>query len=565
MSSPAPTTPSVNGSFIASGLLAAGSWYLWPGIHSGWEQHIFAGLCAVTSALSAVSGLSTLSKNIRVRKRLNDSEAESTEHGSAREATLEEIIARGCSDPNAGSFIGLKNGQPIFVPKGAPFTLVEGPPGSGKDIYMTIGDILHHSLRGISTFAPDVKCELAPMLAGALREAGVETWCINPTGKHLDICGNVEVGLYDALIKAAHSADETRKDAIGIADQITKLHLPDKDADKSKLYFIGGSRRLIKIIVLSLAIIDPANCNPGSVLLILNDVKQLVSRLRAIITHLEPLIENDGIIADLKSEAKNLLHRYETNAENFGSFLEWATQSLAPYNQAGHLPVYGSTATHDIADLTARPITAFPMTPLSHSSEFESFTSIINANLISACKHNPRKQRIHLSCNEMLNYRFANIAGDLETMRGLGMTATFYAQSFSGLIRQYGKETAASVNDYCDVKIYFGINSYERAKYVSDMLSEATINSKDYSYKSTPSDVNISSKRHARRLMTPDEIIAMPPNQAWVFIKGIRPFRVDLTHYGHIAPWKDKVADNPLEGSPLSGKTLLEIEYQREG
>ena len=563
--SPASSTPGVNGSFIASGLLAAGAWYLWPGTNSDLENGLLAGMCACTSAVSAIGGIRALTKNMRVRKKLIESEAESTQHGSAREATLDEIIARGCSDPNAGAFIGLRNVQPVFVPKGAPFTLVEGPPGSGKDIHMTVGDILHHSLRGISTFAPDVKCELGPMLAGALREAGVETWCINPTGKHLDICENVEVGLYDALIKAAHSADETRKDAIGIADQIAKLHLPDKDVDKSKLYFIGGSRRLIKIVALSLAIIDPANCNPGSVLLILNDVKQLVARLRSIITHLEPLTNNDGIVADLKSEAKNLLHRFETNPENFGSFLEWATQSLAPYNQAGHLSTYGSTATHDIADLTARPITAIPMTPLSHASEFESFTSIINANLISACKHNPRKQRVHLVCNEMLNYRFTNIASDLETMRGLGMTATFYVQSFSGLVRQYGKESAASINDYCDVKIYFGINSYERAKYVSDMLSEATINSKDYSYKSAPSDVNISSKRHARRLMTPDEIMAMPHNQAWVFIKGIRPFRVDLTHYGHIAPWKDMVADNPLEGTPLSGKTLLEIEYQREG
>lgn len=559
-----PSTPSVNGSFIASGLLGVGGWHFWPNASSGFDSYVLAGLCAGASVLSAAGGLSALCKNIRVRKRLIESEAVSTEHGSAREATLDEILARGCANPNAGAFLGLKDENPVFVPKGAPFTLIEGPPGSGKDIYLTIGDILHHSLRGVSTFAPDVKCELGPMLARSLRSANVETWCINPTGKSLDVCENVEVGLYDALIKSVHAADETRRNAIGIADQIAKLHLPDKDADKSKLYFIGGSRRLIRIVALSLAIIDPANCNPASVLLILNDVKQLVARLRAILTHLDPLTEHDGIVADLKSEAKNLLHRYETNPENFGSFLEWATQSLAPYNQAGFLSTYGSAATNDIADLTARPITAIPMTPLSHAGEFESFTSIINANLILACKLNPRRQRVHLVCNEMLNYRFASIASDLETMRGLGMTATFYVQSFSGLIRQYGKETAASINDYCDVKIYFGINSFERAKYVSDMLSEATINAKDYSYKSSPDDVNISCKRHARRLMTPDEIMAMPYNQAWVFIKGIRPFRIDLIHYGHVSPWNSMVAENPLEGAPLSGKTLLELDYRME-
>ena len=93
------------------------------------------------------------------------------------------------------------------------------------------------------------------------------------------------------------------------------------------------------------------------------------------------------------------------------------------------------------------------------------------------------------------------------------------------------------------------------------MLSEATINSKDYSYKAAPNDVNVSSKRHARRLMTSDEILAMPRDEAWVFVKGLRPFRVKTAHYGHVSPWKNMVGDNPLEGPPLQGKTLLRIDY----
>ena len=518
-------------------------------------------MLAGSSIAVGIGGTKELAKDIRNRRLIMRSEAASTDHGSAREATLKEITDRGCTDPNAGLFIGFVDGEAVYAPADAPFALTEAPPGTGKDINLVTGDILHHSLRGFSVFAPDVKCELAPMLVEGLRNAGVETWCINPTEKFLEECGNVEVGLYETLIKTVHADDGGRKDAVGIADQIAKLHLPDKDADKSKMYFVGGSRRMIKIVALLKALIDPANCNPAAVLLLLNDVKALVATLKTVTTQLEPFTEDDRIVADLKSEAKNLLHRYETNPENFGSFLEWATQALGPYNQAGYLADYGKKSTHDLHAMTERPITVLPMTPLSHASEFESFTSILNANLISACKRNPRKLRVHLTCNEMLNYRFANIASDLETMRGLGITASFYIQSFSGLIRQYGKETAASVNDYCDVKIYAGINSYERARYVSEMLSEATINSKDYSYKAAPNDVNVSSKRHARRLMTSDEILAMPRDEAWVFVKGLRPFRVKTAHYGHVSPWKNMVGDNPLEGPPLQGKTLLRIDY----
>lgn len=557
------TTPSpplgVNGAFMTSGILGLAASVLWPDAGDSWQHHTVAWIFAASSFACGIGGLRSLAKDIKIRQTIRKGEEPGTDHGSAREATNEEIIARGCTDPNGGMFIGFKDDLAVFASRDAPFAIVEGPPGTGKDINFSAGEILHYSLRGISVAAPDVKCELAPMLVEGLRDAGVETWCLNPTGKFYDLCGNVETGLYEPLVKAVHASGESRKDAIGIADQFTKLHLPDEDADKSKLYFIGGSRRVIKTVLLLKALIDPANCTPAATLELLNDVRAFVATLRTIISQLEP--EDDAIVADLKSEAKNLLHRHETNPENFGSFLEWATQSLTPYNQSGHLAAYGTKSTHDLGDLTKRPITVFPMTPLSHAGEFESFTSILNANLLSACKRNPRQQRVHLVCNEMLNYRFANIAGDLETMRGLGVTATFYIQSFSGLVRQYGAETAASVNDYCDVKIYAGINSYERAKYVSDMLCETTISSKDYSHRTSPDDVNISSKRHARRLMTPDEILAMPRNEAWVFIKGLRPFRVKMVHYGHVHPWKNMVGPNPLEGPPLQGATLLEINY----
>lgn len=551
----------INLSFMTAALCGTAAYLFWPGEGASFHQQTFAFGVSLAAAACAAKGATLLKKDMQVRSHIRESEEASTEYGSAREATRQEILDRGCGDPGSGSFIGFADDMPVFVPADIPFSIVEAPPGTGKGINLVLNEILHHSLLGHSVFAPDVKCELAPMLAESLRTAGVETWCINPARRHEDICGNDAVGLYDALIKAAHAADIRRKDAVGIAEQIAKLHLPDKDTDKSKLYFVGGSRRLIKAVALLKALIDPANCNPGEVLLLLNDASALVVTLRTIIDHLEPFCEDDRIVVELKSEAKNLLHRHEHNPENFGSFLEWATQALAPYNQAGHLTDTGQGSPRDLADMTNRPVTTFVMTPLSHAGEFESFTSILNANLIAACKHNPRKQRVHLVCDEMLNYRFANIASDLETMRGLGVTATFYIQSFSGLVRQYGKETAASVNDYCDCKIYAGINSYERAKYVSDMLSEATVNGKDYSYKSLRDDVNISSKRHARRLMTADEILAMPSDEAWVFLKGIRPFRLKLTHYGHITPWDRMVGGNPLEGPPLRGSTLLEIIY----
>lgn len=561
MTKTANTQPTVNTSLFLGGLSGLAASYISPESASLWQQDaVFYGLVGI-SGISTLQGMKTLAKDIQVNKKLLESEKESTDYGSAREATEQEIEARGCFEPN-GSFIGFKYGRAVFTPAGSPFQLIEATSGSGKDIYFNTGNIIHHALLGHSVLASDIKLESAPMLTQGLKEAHQEVWSINPTKQYMHICGNIELGLYQGILDAVYGGDEYQKDAISIARQLALLHLPDEKAEGGKQYFVGGTRRALIIPPLLYALIDPTRCTPSDSYDLLNDPAEFVHQLETIVKHLKPFDGNDRIVKFLQGEARNLLDRHKTNPENFGSFLEWATQSLASFNPAGHLSSYGRTdAVYNISEMTERPITAFTMIPHSHAVELESFISIQNHNLIAACKRKPSRQRVHLQCNEFLNYRFADIASDLEIMRGLGMTADLYIQSFNGLIRKYGQEVAAAINDYCDTKVYLGLSSYERAKYVSDMLSEATIESKDYSYKSAPDEVNINSKKHARRLATADEILAMPSDEAWVFIKGLRPMKVQLKHYGHIHPWNTMTDVNPLEGPPLQGERLLEIEY----
>src|SRR5690606_17145243 len=57
------------------------------------------------------------------------------------------------------------------------------------------------------------------------------------------------------------------------------------------------------------------------------------------------------------------------------------------------------------------------------------------------------------------------------------------------------------------------------------------------------------------------EILAMPRNEAWVFVRGMRPMRLTMVDYGRVAPWRDEVAANPLEGSALRGEPAFSIRY----
>ena len=311
------------------------------------------------------------------------------------------------------------------------------------------------------------------------------------------------------------------------------------------------------------ALVAPGHCTPTDVYRLLVDPGRFLQALATVRDSLEGLRKDDPLIDVLRGEAANLLDRADKNDENFGAFLEGATQRLLPFNQAGRMAGYGRTALRNIAELRERQVILFIMTPLSHMRDLGAFISLLNHNIITACKDRPTGHPVHIVGEEALNYHFTNLVSDLETLRGLGVSADFYIQSFHGLIRRYGKEGAMAIEAYADVKMYAGLNSFDRARFVSDMLAEETIRKQDYSYQAMMDSVGVNSRELGRRLMQPNEILAMPRHLAWTFVRGLNPMLLAMTHYGAVAPWRDWVDANPIEGAPLRADPRFTLHYPR--
>lgn len=561
-----PKSGPINRAAFLSGLFANAAWQLWPMADSGFLQTITAGISLAVAVPSGIRTAVLLVKDYKLRRDLARAEEASSDHGTAREADWHELVVRGMDMPASGNLLGLHRHKdallPVFAPPRTPFCLVEQPPGSGKTINYVIGSVLHQARLGKSLFIPDVKAELAPMLMGALKALGIEVWCVNPAKLHFDICGDTELNLYQAVVDACHADDEFRKDAIKLALDLADLHLPEPNAsENANIYFRNGSRRCIVIGILSEALLDPAGCTPSEIFALLNDPPAFRKRLVQLRHQLPRMMPDDPIVAFLKSEAASLLDLMQHNAENAQSFIEGATQRLIAFNQGGRMAGYGRTATVNIADMRKRQIAVFVMAPLSHARDFAPVVSLLNHSLLEVAKRSPAGHPVHIVGEEALNFRFSNLASDMETMRGLKISADLYIQSFDGLIRKYGRDTANAIEAYSDIRIYAGLNSYHRAKHVSDMLAEATIRRQDYSYKADVADIGVSSRELGRKLMTPDEILAMDRGDAWVFVRGLRPMRLAMIEYGRVAPWRDEVADNPLEGTRLRGEAVFTICY----
>lgn len=557
------TTP-INRQLFAASLFGAATWALWPEAGDVWPKQFFFGVSAFGTFVGFAGGLDAIVKDYQLRRNIEQSEQVSDDHGSSDESTWEDILKQHMDDPNSGNLLGLYKGQlPIFAPPKAPFSLIEMPPGAGKTSCYVVGSVLHQAKLGKSIFVADPKQELGPMLIPALRDLGIECWAIDPTGNYADSIGTIELNPYQLLLDAVYADDDSRLDAIKFASDYATLHLPGRPDDKNS-YFTRGSQRAIALQILIDALIDPVNCIPTGTYIGLNDPRGFIERLQFVRNNLDIGDPNDPLIIHVKSEAANFLHRAAKNEENFASFLEGATQRLIPFSPGGRLGGYGRTSMHNIAELRERQVALFSMTPLSHIREFSPKTSLLIDNLIAACKRHPTGHLVHIVAEEALNYRFNDLASNLEVMRGLGMTMDIYIQSFAGLERQYGKETAAAIESYCDVRVYAGLNSYARAKHVSDMLSETTLRKQDYAYQAEANEIRISSGEFGRHFRKTNEILAQERGKAWVFVRGMQPMELTMAHFSQVSPWRDWVRPSPGESAPVHGEPYFHIEYKEE-
>jgi type IV secretion system protein VirD4 len=123
----------------------------------------------------------------------------------------------------------------------------------------------------------------------------------------------------------------------------------------------------------------------------------------------------------------------------------------------------------------------------------------------------------------------------LAFMAGYGIRAYLIAQSLNQIAKAYGENNA--ILDNCHVRIAFAANDERTAKRISDALGTATELRAQRNYaghRLAPwlGHVMVSRQETARPLLTPGEVMQLPPDQAIVLVSGLAPIRaLKLRHY----------------------------------
>jgi type IV secretion system protein VirD4 len=145
----------------------------------------------------------------------------------------------------------------------------------------------------------------------------------------------------------------------------------------------------------------------------------------------------------------------------------------------------------------------------------------------------------------------------LAFLAGYGIRSFLITQSLNQLERAYGPNHA--ILDNCHIRIAFSTNDERTAKRVSDALGTATEMRamKNYAgHRLSPwlGHLMVSRQETSRQLLTPGEVMQLPPNEAIVMVSGVHPVRAHKIRYYEDPQLLHRIF-RPPSGVPISSVT----------
>lgn len=209
-----------------------------------------------------------------------------------------------------------------------------------------------------------------------------------------------------------------------------------------------------------------------------------------------------------------------------------------------------------IADLVEgdRPVTLYLVVPPSDISRTKPLIRLvlnqIGRRLSEDLKASATRRRLLLMLDEFPALgRLDFFESALAFMAGYGMKAFLIAQSLNQIEKAYGPNNA--ILDNCHVRVCFATNDERTAKRVSDALGTATEMRamKNYAgHRLSPwlAHLMVSKQETARQLLTPGEIMQLPPDEEIVMVAGTHPIRATKARYFEDGRFKQRVLPAPI-------------------
>jgi type IV secretion system protein VirD4 len=287
----------------------------------------------------------------------------------------------------------------------------------------------------------------------------------------------------------------------------------------------------------------------------LSDPKRSIeTTLRAMMT--TPHLGEAGTHPVIASAARELLNKSENERSGV---LSTAMSFLGLYRD----PVVAKVTRRcdwRIRDLVEddRPATLYLVVPPSDISRTKPLVRLvlnqIGRRLTEDLQAKGRRHRLLFMLDEFPALgRLDFFESALAFMAGYGLKSFLIAQSLNQIEKAYGPNNA--ILDNCHVRVSFATNDERTAKRVSDALGTATElrAMKNYAgHRLSPwlGHLMVSRQETARPLLTPGEVMQLPPDDELVLVSGVPPIRAKKAKYFEDPRLTERVLPPPKLGPP---------------
>ena len=451
-------------------------------------------------------------------------------YGSARWAEPEEIKAAGLLDPD-GVLLGRLD-HDYLRHDGPEHVLCFAPTRSGKGVGLVVPTLL--TWPG-STIIHDIKGENWGLTAGFRSQHG-RVLLFDPT--------DPTSSAYNPLLEVRRGDKEVR-DVQNIADILVD---PEGALDKRN-HWEKTSHSLLVGAILHVLYAE-ADKTLAGVANFLSDPKRPVeATLRAMMS--TPHLGEAGVHPVIASSARELLNKSDNERSGV---LSTAMSFLGLYRDPVAAKV---TARCDwrIADLVAgeRPVSLYLVVPPSDINRTKPLIRLllnqVGRRLTEDLKTSANRHRLLLMLDEFPALgRLDFFESALAFMAGYGIKSFLIAQSLNQIEKAYGANN--SVLDNCHVRVAFATNDERTAKRVSDALGTVTEmrDSTNYAgHRLSPwlGHLMVSRQETARPLLTPGEVMQLPPADELLLVAGVPPVRAKKARYYEDARFRERILPPP--------------------
>ena len=456
--------------------------------------------------------------------------------GSARWAERREIAAANLLGDD-GVMLGRLN-RDYLRHDGVEHVLCFAPTRSGKGVGLVVPTLLTWPA---SAIVHDIKGENWELTAG-LRARFGRVLLFDPT--------NTKSAAYNPLLEVRKGEWEVR-DVQNVADVLVD---PEGSLEKRN-HWEKTSHSLLVGAILHVLYAEKDKTLAGVAAFLSDPRRPIESTLAAMMTT-SHLGEN-GPHPVIASAARELLNKSDNERSGV---LSTAMSFLGLYRD----PVVAAVTSRcdwRIADVVAdeKPTTLYLVVPPSDISRTKPLVRLvlnqIGRRLTEELHPKNRRHRLLLMLDEFPALgRLDFFESALAFMAGYGIKAFLIAQSLNQIEKAYGSNN--SILDNCHVRVSFATNDERTAKRVSDALGTATELRAMQNYaghRLAPwlGHLMISRSETARPLLTPGEVMQLPPDDEIVMIAGVPPVRVKKARYFEDQRFNERLL--PVPQNPKAG------------